>query len=179
MVSLSYRTVRDLSSQQGGRQVDSYFMIAGNCAHMAAPDLYAEWPLSDRLQMLAFEAELAHLHPSLIATIWEVIDRFPNMPWKPSEEHEKEVRRWMTSKGWEVTRTNCDFKRGIYSWRHELPEGNSPTLRISRQVLEDYPAFMVLHHLDELKVAQAIRARPEARLVMVQKGLTVTLDESP
>jgi hypothetical protein len=28
---------------------------------MAEPDPYAGWPLSDRLQMLAFEAELAHL----------------------------------------------------------------------------------------------------------------------
>lgn len=49
--------------------------------------------------------------------------------------------------------------------------------RISRQVLEDYPAFVVVHHLDELKVAQAMRARPEARLVVVQKGSTVVLEE--
>ena len=73
MVSLSYRAVRDLSSQQGGRQVDSYFIIAGNCAHIAAPDPYAGWSLSYRLQMLAFEAELAHLPRSLIAAIWEAL----------------------------------------------------------------------------------------------------------
>jgi hypothetical protein len=33
--------------------------------------------------------------------------------------------------------------------------------------------------MEELKVAQAMRARPEAGLVLLQKGLTVTLDEPP
>ena len=64
----------------------------------------------------------------------------------------------------------------VYAWRHDLPGGKSPTLRISRKVLEDYPAFIVVHYLDELKVARAIRARPEARLVVVQNGSRVTLD---
>jgi hypothetical protein len=35
----------------------------------------------------------------------------------------------------------------------------------------------VVHHLDQLKVAQSMRAHPEGRLVVVQKGLTVALDE--
>jgi hypothetical protein len=55
--------------------------------------------------------------------------------------------------------------------------GSSRTLRISRRVLEDYPAFIVVHHLDELKVARAIRTRPDARLVVVQDGSTVRLRE--
>ena len=88
MVSLSYRTVRDLSSQQGGRQVDSYFMIAGNCAHMAAPDLYAGWSLSYRLQMLAFEAELAHLPRSLIAAIWEALGTLDSL----DSQRQRELR---------------------------------------------------------------------------------------
>lgn len=41
---------------------------------MPEPDPYARWSLSDRLQMLAFEAELAHLPRSLIAALWEAID---------------------------------------------------------------------------------------------------------
>jgi hypothetical protein len=56
--------------------------------------------------------------------------------------------------------------------------GPSPTLRISRQVLESYPAFVLLYHLDELKVARAMRAHPEARLIVVQNGFTVCLEES-
>lgn len=50
-------------------------------------------------------------------------------------------------------------------------------LRISRHVLEHYPAFVVLYHLDQCRVAQAIRARPEARLVVVQNGAKVSLME--
>jgi hypothetical protein len=42
--------------------------------------------------------------------------------------------------------------------------------------MESYPAFIVIYHLDELKVARAIRARPEARLMVVQNGSKVTLE---
>ena len=41
---------------------------------MAERDPYAGWSLSDRLQMLAFEAELAHLPRSLLAAIWEALE---------------------------------------------------------------------------------------------------------
>jgi hypothetical protein len=58
-----------------------------------------------------------------------------------------------------VSRTHYDSDREVYAWRHEIPGGKSPTLRVTRHVLEQYPAFVVLYHLDQLKVAQAIRAR--------------------
>ena len=95
--------------------------------------------------MLAFEAELAHLPRSLINALRTAFDRLPAMTWKPSDEHDKEIRRWMKSKGWEVTRTNYSVDREIYAWRHDVRDSTSPTLRISRQVLEDYPAFVVIH----------------------------------
>ena len=82
----------------------------------------------------------------------------------------------MKSKGWEVTRTNYDFDREIYAWRHDVRGSSCPTLRISRQVLEDYPAFVVIHHLDQLKVARAMRAHPETRLVVLQRDSTVVLE---
>jgi hypothetical protein len=99
------------------------------------------------------------------------------MTWKPTDDVDREVCEWMRSKGWEVNRTNYDSDREIYAWRHQLPGGKSPTLRISRHVLEHYPAFVVLYHLDQFRVAQAIRARPEARLVVVQNGAKVSLME--
>jgi hypothetical protein len=37
-------------------------------------DPYVGWSLSDRLQLLAFEAELAHLPRGLIVALWEAID---------------------------------------------------------------------------------------------------------
>ncbi len=47
----------------------------------AEPDPYASWSLSNRLEMLAFEAQLAHLPRSLIAAIWESlpIERDPRV----------------------------------------------------------------------------------------------------
>jgi hypothetical protein len=97
------------------------------------------------------------------------------MIWKPSEDVDRSVREWMKRKGWEVSRINYDFDREIYAWRHDVRDGASPTLRISWRVLENYPAFVVVHHLEELKVAQAIRAKPEARLVVVQNGSRETV----
>jgi hypothetical protein len=99
------------------------------------------------------------------------------MTWKPYSDIDAEVRRWMEGKGWEVTATDYHFEREVYSWRHEIRGGKSPTLRIARYVLEHYPAFAILEHLDRLKVAAAIRARLAAQLVVVQNGQRVTLEE--
>jgi hypothetical protein len=41
----------------------------------------------------------------------------------------------MDAKGWEVTATDYHFEQEVYSWRHEIRGGNSPTLRIARYVL--------------------------------------------
>jgi hypothetical protein len=54
----------------------------------------------------------------------------------------------MKAKGWDVSRVNYDNEREIYAWRHDVRGVPSLTLRISRQVLEGYPAFVVLYHLD-------------------------------
>ena len=78
----------------------------------------------------------------------------------------------MKAKGWEVTRTDYDFERQVYAWRHDVRRGPSPTLRISSQVLDTYPAFVVLYHLDQSKVAQAVRAQPNARFAVIQEGFS-------
>ena len=52
---------------------------------MTEPDHYVGWPLSDRLQLLAFEAELAHLPRSPIAAVW-VSDRHPGGSRRPCWE---------------------------------------------------------------------------------------------
>ena len=56
--------------------------------------------------------------------------------------------------------------------------GEPRVLRISVEVVEVYPAFAVLEHLDRLRVAAVIRARPDARYVVVQNGLRVTLEQA-
>lgn len=101
------------------------------------------------------------------------------MNWQPSEDKDREIRGWMKDKGWEVNRPlEYDSDREVCAWRHELSGGKSPTLRISRKVLDAYPAFVVLYHLDTLKVADAIRERLDARYVVVQNGSKVTLEEA-
>ena len=50
---------------------------------------------------------------------------------------------------------------------------------VSRYVLEHYPAFVVLYHLDTLKVARAIQADSGARLVVTQEGTIVNLKQFP
>lgn len=101
------------------------------------------------------------------------------MTWRPTAYIDEEIRRWMKAKGWEVNcRPEYDFDREVYVWRHEVPGAPSPTLRISQKVLQDYPPFAVVELLDRLKVTAAIRARPDARYVVVQNGLRVTLEEA-
>jgi hypothetical protein len=99
------------------------------------------------------------------------------MTWKPTDHVDEQVRGWMTAKRWEVTATDCHFDQEIYAWLHQEPGGKSPTLRIARAVLEHNPAFVILYHLDRLRVAQAIRAQPAARLVVTEEGTVIVLKE--
>jgi hypothetical protein len=36
---------------------------------------------------------------------------------------DREIHQWMKAKGWEVTRTNYDFGREVYAWRHDVRGG--------------------------------------------------------
>lgn len=83
----------------------------------------------------------------------------------------------MKEKGWEVTGTDYDFERRVYSWHHDDRRGKSLTLRIAQQVLDEYPAFAILYYLDILKVAGAIRRNPRANLIVRQRGTAVLLEE--
>jgi hypothetical protein len=85
----------------------------------------------------------------------------------------------MKTLGWQVTRTEYGARSRVYGWRHEAPGHPAYTLRISRKVLEIYPAFVVLYHLDRLRVSAAMRKNPAARLVVRQKAAAVVLEEVP
>lgn len=101
------------------------------------------------------------------------------MNWKPAEDIDRDIRGWMRTKGWAIGGAEYDHERKIYSWEHKAAGRPTIILRISRQVLESYPGFAVLEFLDRLNVATTIRARPEARYVMVQSGSRVTMEEAP
>jgi hypothetical protein len=96
------------------------------------------------------------------------------MSWKPTDDRDEQIRDWMKRNGWDVSITNYDFSREVYAWRQERAGGNSPTLRITQSVLEDYPALALPEILDRLNVADAIKAKPTAKLVVAQRdGHTV------
>jgi hypothetical protein len=101
------------------------------------------------------------------------------MTWKPNDHVDEQVRGWMRARRWEVTATDDHFEQEIYSWRHQQPGGKSATLRISRNVLEHNPAFVILYHLDRLSVARAIRTNPEAPLVVTLESTHMVLKEIP
>lgn len=56
----------------------------------------------------------------------------------PTTYIDEMTRTWMKAQGWEVNSTDYDVEKEVYSWRHEVQEGPSPTLRISQKVLGDY-----------------------------------------
>ena len=99
------------------------------------------------------------------------------MTWNLSAYIDDQVRTWMQERGWPVTRTDYDFGSKVYSWCHTHPSGKSLTLRIAGQVLDEYPAFIVLYSLDILRVAAALRRNPRAHLVVRQRGTAVVLEE--
>ena len=99
------------------------------------------------------------------------------MTWNLSAYIDDQIRMWMKERGWDVTRTDYDFGSRIYSWRHTAPSGKSLTLRIAQQVLDEYPAFVVLYYLDILRVASALRRNPGANLVVRQRDTAVVLEE--
>jgi hypothetical protein len=90
-------------------------MAAFHLRIVSARDPYSHLSFSDRLQLLAFEAELAYLPRSLIAAAWEAFD-IRTMSWKPSDTTDREVRAGMKAKGWEVTSTNYNSDRRVYGW---------------------------------------------------------------
>jgi hypothetical protein len=77
------------------------------------------------------------------------------------------------------SRPEYDPRKRVYAWFHQPLRGSPLVLQISREVLEDYPAFAILHHLDNLGVDTAIRTHPGARLVVLQKRTQVVLEEVP
>ena len=126
--------------------------------------------------MLAFESEGAHLPRSLISAVWQAFDSLSAMHRKPTEDVDREVRSWMRVRGWDVSRTNYDPDREVYAWRHDCAVVHDP-LSESPERSRDLLRLCAVYHLDELKVARAVPAHPDSRLVVVRKGLTVTLDE--
>jgi hypothetical protein len=88
--------------------------------------------------------------------------------WKPRPEMDQAIRAWMKSQGLAVDATRYYSDDEVYAWRHELPSG-SPTLWISRPVLEEHDAAALVAGLERLGVAGRMRDAPKARFLVVDE----------
>jgi hypothetical protein len=89
-------------------------------------------------------------------------------PWKPSSKMDEAVRGWMKEQGLQVASTRYYEDDEVYAWRHDTP-GGSPTLWISRPVLEDYAAADLIAGLQRLGVADRMRSAPKSRFLVVDE----------
>ncbi|MDQ3136459.1 MAG: hypothetical protein M3Q93_02600 [Gemmatimonadota bacterium] len=88
--------------------------------------------------------------------------------WTPPAEMDAKVREWMKAQGYSVNSTRYYFDDEVYAWRHEEQLG-SPTLWITRSVLEHCAPTDLAAHLDRLHVAARMRSKPKARFVVVER----------
>lgn len=87
--------------------------------------------------------------------------------WTPSAEMDAKIREWMKDQGYPVNSTRYYFDDEVYAWRHQEQLG-SPTLWITRAVLEQCDSTELCAHLDRLHVAARMRSKPKARFVVVE-----------
>jgi DNA-binding transcriptional ArsR family regulator len=98
------------------------------------------------------------------------------MTWKPKPDIDENVRQWMKAKGWEVNRTEHGARSRVYAWRHEVRGKHADPSHLTRSP-RGLPPLALMEHLARLRAAAAISAHPEGRLVVVQTGTSVTLEE--
>jgi len=86
------------------------------------------------------------------------------------------IREWMKAQGYAVNSTRYYAEEEVYAWRHEEQLG-SPTLWITRAVLERYDPSDLVTHLDRLAVAARMRSKPKARFVVVERDSEIDVVE--
>ena len=90
--------------------------------------------------------------------------------WKPPAEFDEKIRAWMTAQGWTANSTRDYFDEEVYAWRQDTSSGSSPTLWITRSVIEKHKASHVIRELDRLDVAERMRSNPKSRFMVTQEA---------
>jgi hypothetical protein len=81
------------------------------------------------------------------------------------EEKDTAVSSWLARQGWPVTDRHRDPSSEVRAWRSEAVRP-SITLRITRNVVDDYTADELVRHLDRFRVAQVLSRAPEKYTVL-------------
>lgn len=99
--------------------------------------------------------------------------------WKPPEDFDEKIRAWMTAQGWTANSTRDYFDEEVYAWRQDTSSGSSPTLWISRAVIETHKASHVVRELDRLGIADRMRSHPKARFMVTQEAGQIVVKTWP
>jgi hypothetical protein len=99
--------------------------------------------------------------------------------WKPPAEFDAQIRQWMTAQGWTANSTRDYFDEEVYAWRHDTSSGSSPTLWITRSVIEKHKAPHVIEQLDRLGVADRMRTNPKGRFMVTQAAGQIVVKDWP
>ena len=99
--------------------------------------------------------------------------------WKPPADFDARIREWMTAQGWTTNATRDYFDEEVYAWRQDTSTGSSPTLWITRSVIEKHEATHVTRELDRLDVADRMRSNPKARFLVTQEAGQIVVKSWP
>ncbi len=99
--------------------------------------------------------------------------------WHPPADFDAKVREWMAGQGWKANSTRDYFDEEVYAWRHDVSSGSSPTLWISRALIEDSQAAEVIEQLDRLGVAERMRTNPKARFLLTREAGQIVVKAWP
>jgi len=80
-------------------------------------------------------------------------------------EKEAAVSNWLGRNGFPVTETHRDPSSEVRAWRSEAVRP-MVTLRITRNVVDDYTADELVRHLDRFRVAQVLSRAPEKYTIL-------------
>ena len=90
--------------------------------------------------------------------------------WKLPAGFDAKIREWTASHGWTANSTRDYLDEEVYAWRQDTGSGSSPTLWITRSVIDQYQASTVVEQLDQLGVAERMHSNPKARFIVVEEA---------
>jgi|SRR3954464_10857610 hypothetical protein len=96
--------------------------------------------------------------------------------WKPPADFDARIREWMAGQGWTANSTRDYADEEVYAWRQDTSSGSSPTLWITRAVVERHPVAEVVEQLNRLGVADRMRSNPKARFLVTEEAGEVVVN---
>jgi hypothetical protein len=84
-------------------------------------------------------------------------------------EHDALVSGWFLTNNWPVTMRHFDPDREVLAWRHDGID-QIRTVRVTKSVLEDYPADKVLALFVATRLNEVLVAHPKKYVVLRERA---------